>query len=67
MEDYSLCLMNKKPTWFRNNKKSLIDHATTNMHPYIDNINTTYSGISDHSMVSFNLRTAENIDNPRYY
>ena len=67
MGDYGLCLMNKSPTWFTNNRKSLIDHITTNMHQHIDNIATTQSGISKHSMVSFSLSTTENVDNPKYH
>ena len=38
LEEYGLCVMNKKPTWFRGDKKSLIDHITTNAHQNIDNI-----------------------------
>ena len=53
MVDYGLCLMNKKLNWFRDNEKSLIDPMTTNMHPYIDNITTILSGISDRIRVNF--------------
>ena len=44
-----------------------MDHVTTNIHQQIDNITTTQPGISNHSMVVFNLRTTENIDNPKYH
>ena len=56
MEDYGLCLKNKKRTWIRGNLKSLIDHITTNMHTHIYDITTSHSGISNHSMVSFNYQ-----------
>ena len=48
-------------------KKSLIDHITTNLHPNFDNITTTPPGLSDPSMMIFNVRTTENIDNPKYH
>ena len=67
LEEYGLCIMNKKPIWFRGNKKSLIDHIATNAHHHIDNITTTPPGISDHGMVIFNLRTSEITDNPKYH
>ena len=67
LEEYGLCIMNKKPTWFRGDKKSLIDHLSTNLHQNINNITTTLPGISDHGMVIFNLRTTEITDNPEYH
>ena len=67
LEDYGLCVINKKPTWFRQNKKSLIDHISANVHQNIDNIITTPPGLSDHSMVIFNLGTNEITDNPKYH
>ena len=30
LEENGMYVMNKKPTWFRGNKKSLIDHIATN-------------------------------------
>ena len=63
MECYDMCLMNKNPTWFRGNQKILNDHITTIMHTHIDNITTTAPGLSDQSMVIFNLRTKKNWDN----
>ena len=56
LDEYGMHVMNKKPTWFRGDKKSLIDHVATNTHQHIDNITTTPAGISDHGMVIFNLR-----------
>ena len=60
-------MLNKKRTWFRQNKKSLIDHISTNSIQHIDNIITTPPGLLDHSMVIFNLRTNEITDNPKYH
>ena len=67
LEKYGLCVMNKKPTWFRGDKKSLIDHITTNAHQNIDNITNTLPGISDHVMVIFDLRTTIITENPKYH
>ena len=67
LEEYGLCVINKKPTWFRVDKKSLIDPISTNAHQNIDNIITTPPGISDRGMVIFNLRTTEITENPKYH
>ena len=67
LEENSMYVMNKKPAWFRGNKKSLIDHIATNCHQHIDNIITTPCGTSDHGMVIFNLRTKEVTDNPKFH
>ena len=67
LEEYGMHVLNKKPTWFRGNKKSFIDHVATNTHQHIDNIITTPAGISDHGMVIFNLRMSEITDNPKFH
>ena len=67
LEEHGMYVMNKKPTWFRGNRKSLIDHIATNAHQHIDNITTIPPGISDHGMVIFNLRTSEITDNPKFH
>ena len=41
LEEHGIYVMNKKPTWFRGNRKSLINHIATNAHQHIDNITTT--------------------------
>ena len=67
LEAYGLCVMNKKPAWFRQNKKSLIDHISTNIGQNIDNVTITPPGLSDHSIVIFSLRANEITDNPKYH
>ena len=67
LEEFGLFVMNKKPTGFRGEKKSLIDHISTNAHQNIDNFTTTQTRISDHGMVIFNLRTTEITDSPKYH
>ena len=67
MEDYGLRFMNKTPTWYRGNQKSLIDHVATNMHTHIEIISTYHAGVSDHCIVNFNHRTAKNVILPNYH
>ena len=67
LEDNGLSVQNKKKTWFRVNKKVLLDHITTNVPMHVSNINTEPMGKSDHHMVSFDLKTKENTDNPKFH
>ena len=54
--------------WDDHNKSKIVYQKMLNLaNPYIDNITATHSGISDHSMVSINLRTTGNVDNPKYH
>ena len=62
LEENGMFVMNKKPTWFRGDRKSLIDHIATNCHQHVDNIITTPNGITDHGMVICNIRTKEIVD-----
>ena len=52
---------------FRGNKKSLLDHITTNSPTHVSNINTEPMGTSDHHMVTFDLKMKEYTENPKFH
>ena len=66
LEDNGMVVQNKKTTWFRGTQKALLDHIATNIPSHVSNIDTELMGTSDYLMVSFDLKTKENTENPKY-
>ena len=67
LEENGMSILNKKPTWYKKKQKALLDHISTNRPTHVSNIKTEPVGTSDHMLVSFDLKTKENTENPKYH